>query len=88
MKTRSFVSLIRRDIRFFLEPEGLDTVEVYPNGISNSLPVDVQIELVHSIPGLEKAVILRPGYGIEYDFVFPDQLKHTLETKLIYGLFF
>jgi len=71
----------------FLEPEGLDTVEVYPNGISNSLPVDVQIELVRSIPGLEKAVILRPGYGIEYDFVFPDQLKHTLETKLITGLF-
>ena len=71
----------------FLEPEGLDTVEVYPNGISNSLHVDVQIELVRSIPGLEKAVILRPGYGIEYDFVFPDQLKHTLETKLINGLF-
>ena len=60
---------------------------MYPNGISNSLPVDVQIELVRSIPGLEKAVILRPGYGIEYDFVFPDQLKHTLETKLITGLF-
>ncbi len=71
----------------FLEPEGLDTVEVYPNGISNSLPLDVQVELVRSIPGLEKAVILRPGYGIEYDFVFPDQLKHTLETKLISGLF-
>ncbi|PMP61001.1 MAG: tRNA uridine-5-carboxymethylaminomethyl(34) synthesis enzyme MnmG [Caldimicrobium thiodismutans] len=71
----------------FLEPEGLDTVEVYPNGISNSLPLDVQIEMVRSIPGLEKAVILRPGYGIEYDFVFPDQLKHTLETRLIEGLF-
>ncbi len=71
----------------FLEPEGLDTVEVYPNGISNSLPVDVQIELVRSIPGLERAVILRPGYGIEYDFVYPHQLKHTLETKLISGLF-
>lgn len=71
----------------FLEPEGLDTVEVYPNGISNSLPLDVQIEMVRSIPGLEKAVILRPGYGIEYDFVYPDQLKHTLETKLIDGLF-
>lgn len=71
----------------FLEPEGLDTVEVYPNGISNSLPVDVQIEMVRSIPGLEKAVILRPGYGIEYDFVYPDQLKHTLETHLIEGLF-
>lgn len=71
----------------FLEPEGLDTVEVYPNGISNSLPLDVQIEMVRSIPGLERAVILRPGYGIEYDFVFPDQLKHTLETRLIEGLF-
>ncbi len=71
----------------FLEPEGLNTVEVYPNGISNSLPLDVQIEMVRSIPGLEKAVILRPGYGIEYDFVYPDQLKPTLETKLIEGLF-
>ncbi|MFN4197257.1 MAG: tRNA uridine-5-carboxymethylaminomethyl(34) synthesis enzyme MnmG, partial [Caldimicrobium sp.] len=71
----------------FLEPEGLDTIEVYPNGISNSLPLDVQIEMVRSIPGLENAVILRPGYGIEYDFVFPDQLKPTLETKLIEGLF-
>ncbi|MEZ0344288.1 MAG: tRNA uridine-5-carboxymethylaminomethyl(34) synthesis enzyme MnmG [Caldimicrobium sp.] len=71
----------------FLEPEGLDTVEVYPNGISNSLPLDVQIEMVRSIPGLERAVILRPGYGIEYDFVYPDQLKHTLETRLIEGLF-
>uniref|UniRef100_A0A832LVE1 tRNA uridine 5-carboxymethylaminomethyl modification enzyme MnmG n=1 Tax=Caldimicrobium thiodismutans TaxID=1653476 RepID=A0A832LVE1_9BACT len=71
----------------YLEPEGLDTIEVYPNGISNSLPWDVQIEMVRSIPGLEKAVILRPGYGIEYDFVYPDQLKHTLETHLIEGLF-
>lgn len=71
----------------FLEPEGLDTIEVYPNGISNSLPLDVQIEMVRSIPGLENAVILRPGYGIEYDFVYPDQLKHTLETRLIEGLF-
>ncbi|MCS7200387.1 MAG: tRNA uridine-5-carboxymethylaminomethyl(34) synthesis enzyme MnmG [Caldimicrobium sp.] len=71
----------------YLEPEGLDTIEVYPNGISNSLPVDVQVEMVRSIPGLEKAIILRPGYGIEYDFVYPDQLKHTLETRLIEGLF-
>ncbi|MFN3406535.1 MAG: tRNA uridine-5-carboxymethylaminomethyl(34) synthesis enzyme MnmG [Caldimicrobium sp.] len=71
----------------FLEPEGLDTIEVYPNGISNSLPFDVQIEMVRSIPGLENVAILRPGYGIEYDFVFPDQLKPTLETKLIEGLF-
>ncbi|MFN3921395.1 MAG: tRNA uridine-5-carboxymethylaminomethyl(34) synthesis enzyme MnmG [Caldimicrobium sp.] len=71
----------------FLEPEGINTIEVYPNGISNSLPLDVQIEMVRSIPGLEEAVILRPGYGIEYDFVYPDQLKPTLETKLIEGLF-
>lgn len=71
----------------FLEPEGLDTVEVYPNGISTSLPIDVQWEMVRSIPGLEKAEILRPGYGIEHDYVLPTQLKHTLETKLISGLF-
>ncbi|AEH23123.1 tRNA uridine 5-carboxymethylaminomethyl modification enzyme mnmG [Thermodesulfobacterium geofontis OPF15] len=71
----------------FLEPEGLDTVEVYPNGISTSLPIDVQWEMVRSIPGLEKAEILRPGYGIEHDYVIPTQLKHTLETKLISGLF-
>ncbi len=71
----------------FLEPEGLDTVEVYPNGISTSLPIDVQWEMVRSIPGLEKAEILRPGYGIEHDYVLPTQLKHSLETKLISGLF-
>lgn len=71
----------------FLEPEGLDTVEVYPNGISTSLPVDVQWRMVRSIPGLEKAEILRPGYAIEYDYVDPIQLKHTLESKLVAGLF-
>ena len=71
----------------FLEPEGLDTVEVYPNGISTSLPVDVQWKMVRSIPGLEKAEILRPGYAIEYDYINPIQLKHTLETKLVAGLF-
>jgi tRNA uridine 5-carboxymethylaminomethyl modification enzyme len=71
----------------FIEPEGLDTVEVYPNGISTSLPIDVQWKMVRSIPGLEKAEILRPGYGIEHDFVFPTQLKPSLETKLISGLF-
>lgn len=73
--------------QIFIEPEGLDTVEVYPNGISTSLPIDVQIKMVRSIPGLEKAEILRPGYGIEHDFVMPTQLKHSLETKLISGLF-
>ncbi len=73
--------------QIFLEPEGLDTVEVYPNGISTSLPVDVQWRMVRSIPGLERAEILRPGYAIEYDYVNPIQLKHTLETKLVAGLF-
>ncbi|MBP1737709.1 MAG: glucose inhibited division protein [Deltaproteobacteria bacterium] len=71
----------------FLEPEGLDTVEVYPNGIPTSLPIDVQIRMVRSIEGLEGAEILRPGYAIEYDFVNPLQLKPTLETKGVEGLF-
>jgi tRNA uridine 5-carboxymethylaminomethyl modification enzyme len=73
--------------QIFLEPEGLHTVEVYPNGIPTSLPVDVQIRMVRSIAGLERAEILRPGYAIEYDFVNPFQLKPTLETKLVEGLF-
>jgi tRNA uridine 5-carboxymethylaminomethyl modification enzyme len=71
----------------FLEPEGLETREYYANGISTSLPYDVQIRLVRTIPGLEEAEIMRPGYAIEYDFVFPTQLRHTLETKLIEGLY-
>ena len=71
----------------FLEPEGLNTVEYYPNGISTSLPVDVQEEIVHSIEGLEHAKITRPGYGIEYDFADPTQLYPTLETKNISGLY-
>ncbi len=71
----------------FLEPEGLQTKEYYANGISTSLPYDVQIRLVRSIKGLEDAEIMRPGYAIEYDFVFPTQLRHSLETKLIEGLF-
>ncbi|MGB9668163.1 MAG: tRNA uridine-5-carboxymethylaminomethyl(34) synthesis enzyme MnmG [Thermosulfidibacteraceae bacterium] len=73
--------------RIFLEPEGLDTFEIYVNGLGNSLPIDIQEKLVHSVPGLEKAEILRPGYAIEYEYVFPDQLNHTLETKIIRGLF-
>ena len=73
--------------QIFLEPEGLNTVEVYPNGISTSLPYDVQVKLVRSIKGLEKAEIIRPGYAVEYDFVFPTQLKATLETKAIAGLY-
>ncbi len=72
----------------FLEPEGLLTHEIYPNGISTSLPFDVQLELVHSLPGLENAHILRPGYAIEYDYFDPRSLKASLETKSISGLFF
>ena len=71
----------------FIEPEGRDTVEIYPNGTSNSLPEDVQVRMIQSIPGLERARFIRPGYAIEYDFVDPTQLTHTLETKLVAGLF-
>jgi tRNA uridine 5-carboxymethylaminomethyl modification enzyme len=71
----------------FLEPEGLQTKEYYANGISTSLPYDVQVALVRSIPGLEDAEIMRPGYAIEYDFVYPTQIKHSLETKFVDGLF-
>jgi tRNA uridine 5-carboxymethylaminomethyl modification enzyme len=74
--------------QIFLEPEGLTTHEFYPNGISTSLPYDVQEALVHSIPGLEHAHLLRPGYAIEYDYFDPRGLKSTLETKAIQGLFF
>ncbi len=74
--------------QIFLEPEGLDTHEVYPNGISTSLPFDVQWNLVRSIPGLENAHILRPGYAIEYDYFDPRGLNSTLETRAIGGLFF
>ena len=73
--------------QIFLEPEGLDTTQVYPNGLATSLPVDIQEKMVRSIPGLEKAIILKPGYGIEYDFINPMQLKPSLETKLVEGLF-
>ncbi|MFN3587304.1 MAG: tRNA uridine-5-carboxymethylaminomethyl(34) synthesis enzyme MnmG, partial [Moraxellaceae bacterium] len=72
----------------FLEPEGLATHELYPNGISTSLPFDVQLALVRSIRGMENAHITRPGYAIEYDFFDPRDLKHTLETKAIANLFF
>ncbi|PIE59903.1 MAG: tRNA uridine-5-carboxymethylaminomethyl(34) synthesis enzyme MnmG [Desulfobulbus propionicus] len=73
--------------QIFLEPEGLDTIEVYPNGIPTSLPLQTQIDMVHSIPGMEKARIIRPGYAIEYDYVDPRELKPSLETKKISGLF-
>jgi tRNA uridine 5-carboxymethylaminomethyl modification enzyme len=72
----------------FLEPEGLTTNEFYPNGISTSLPFDVQVEIVRSMPGLANAHILRPGYAIEYDYFDPRALKSSLETKAIAGLFF
>lgn len=71
----------------FLEPEGIETTEYYANGISTSLPYDVQVRIVKSIPGLEEAEIMRPAYAVEYDFVYPTQLKHSLETKLVDGLF-
>jgi tRNA uridine 5-carboxymethylaminomethyl modification enzyme len=74
--------------QIFLEPEGLDTWEMYPNGISTSLPFDVQLALVRSIRGMESAHILRPGYAIEYDYFDPRALKTSLETKAIHGLFF
>jgi tRNA uridine 5-carboxymethylaminomethyl modification enzyme len=73
--------------QIFLEPEGLDTVEIYPNGLSTSLPLDVQLEMVHSIEGLEQAAIMRPGYAIEYDFAEPTQLHPSLETKPVKGLY-
>lgn len=73
--------------QIFVEPEGLTSHEVYPNGIPTSLPLDIQKALVASIPGLEKAQIIRPGYAIEYDYVPPTQLKPTLETKLVRGLY-
>jgi len=74
--------------QIFIEPEGLDSVEIYPNGISTSLPFDVQLELVHSIPGFEHAHITRPGYAIEYDYFDPRGLQPWLETKGIGGLYF
>ena len=74
--------------QIFIEPEGLTTHELYPNGISTSLPFDVQLSIVRSIKGMENAYITRPGYAIEYDFFDPRDLKHSLETKFIKGLFF
>ena len=73
--------------QIFLEPEGLNTSEVYPNGLATSLPVDIQIRMIRSIPGLEKAEIVRTGYAIEYDYINPLQLEPTQETKLVKGLF-
>jgi tRNA uridine 5-carboxymethylaminomethyl modification enzyme len=78
----------KKSHQIFLEPEGLTTNEIYPNGISTSLPFDVQMELVRSIRGLERAHITRPGYAIEYDYFDPRNLKTSLETKTIAGLYF
>lgn len=78
----------RKSHSIFLEPEGLDSQEVYPNGISTSLPYEIQVKLVRTIKGLEKAHITRPGYAIEYDYIDPRELKSSLETKSIEGLFF
>ncbi|WMY94999.1 MAG: tRNA uridine-5-carboxymethylaminomethyl(34) synthesis enzyme MnmG [Arsenophonus sp.] len=77
----------RTEHQIFLEPEGLKSNEIYPNGISTSLPFDIQIKIIHSIKGLENADITRPGYSIEYDFFDPRDLKPTLESKFIKGLF-
>ena len=73
--------------QIFLEPEGLDTVEIYPNGVPTSLPVDVQLAMLHSIKGLENVKVIRPGYAIEYDYVDPLELEPSLETKRVNGLF-
>lgn len=77
----------RQRHQVFLEPEGLDTKEFYANGIFTSLPYEMQVRLIRTIPGLEEAEIMRPGYAIEYDFVYPTQLKHSLETKIVEGLY-
>jgi len=84
-KVKRFADRQRHQI--FLEPEERHSVQIYPNGISTSLPEDVQWEMVHSIEGLEEAHIIRPGYAVEYDFVLPTELKPTLETKRVQGLF-
>ena len=77
----------KKSHQIFVEPEGLDSEEVYPSGISTSLPLEIQKQYIQTIPGFESAIITQPGYAIEYDFVYPHQLKHTLEVKTIEGLF-
>lgn len=85
-KVVRFPEKLRHQI--FLEPEGLETCEIYPNGVPTSLPFDVQLRFIQTIPGLERVEIMRPGYAVEYDFAFPTQLKPTLEVKRIVNLFF
>ena len=77
----------REEHHVFIEPEGRNTIEFYPNGISNGFPIDIQLDIVHSIPGLERVVMLRPAYAIEHDYVDPTELYPTLETKKVKGLF-
>ena len=77
----------RQNHQVIIEPEGVDTEEIYASGLGNSLPYDLQVAIVHSVKGLEEAEIMRPAYAIEYDFIFPTQLKPTLETKLIRGFY-
>ena len=88
LKTRWSNSRIRASHQLFLEPEGRHTSEYYVNGISTSLPYEVQLAFLHSIPGLEEAEIMRPGYAVEYDYFPPTQLLPTLETKIVSGLYF
>ncbi|MBQ7252450.1 MAG: tRNA uridine-5-carboxymethylaminomethyl(34) synthesis enzyme MnmG [Kiritimatiellae bacterium] len=78
----------REEHHVFIEPEGRDAPQIYPNGTSNSLPLNIQVEMIHSIPGLEDAEFFAPGYAIEYDFFPPTQLRHSLETKKVEGLYF
>ncbi len=85
-KVNRFPNAARHQV--FLEPEGLDTTELYVNGLSTSLPADVQVEFLRSIPGLEEAKMTKPGYAIEYDYFPPDQLQHTLEVREVSGLYF
>ncbi len=85
-KINRFPNAARHQV--FLEPEGLDTTELYVNGLSTSLPADVQVEFLRSIPGLEEAKMTKPGYAIEYDYFPPDQLQHTLEVREVSGLYF